>query len=151
MGKGSPRINVRLTPNDYADLVEAVKEDGGNLSQFVQSSIRSRLGYMDTQDLTAPTSGGWVYFVEAVGVGRIKIGVTTNLSERLRDLSNSSPVRLRLLGVVRGDRRFESILHAKFARHRLHGEWFSSAPDILTYIRAHGVSDTSDAGFLKAQ
>lgn len=72
-----------------------------------------------------------VYFVEAVGADRIKIGSTTNIEHRLSTLKVGSPFPLRLLAIRRDDGTLEAQLHRQFASNRLHGEWFRMTEDLL--------------------
>lgn len=65
-----------------------------------------------------------IYFVEAVGLDRVKIGHTDNLSRRLRTLRGNCPVSLKVLAVIRGSRQEETVLHRRFAAARVHCEWF---------------------------
>ncbi len=55
-----------------------------------------------------------IYFLLAEDVGRCKIGFSENPKKRIRDLSNSSPVRLRSLGEMVGDHDTEQKLHDDF-------------------------------------
>jgi len=72
-----------------------------------------------------------VYFVRR-GDGAIKIGLTTNLTQRMDAFNHVHPVTL--LGTMPGHREVERSLHARFAAHRLHGEWFTASPDLLAFI-----------------
>jgi hypothetical protein len=45
-----------------------------------------------------------------------------------------SPAVLVILHTEPGNGREERELHAQFSAHRLHGEWFTPAPDILAEI-----------------
>lgn len=76
-----------------------------------------------------------VYFVEAEGVDRIKIGSTADLKKRLADLRNISPITLHLLAVVEGGVAVERTLHDRFASSRLHGEWFAASPELRALIQ----------------
>lgn len=80
-----------------------------------------------------------VYFIEAVGTGRIKIGVANCARSRLKHLDGPCPVELRLLGVLPTDKAgaLEKELHARFAEHRVKGEWFAAAPELLAFIAEH--------------
>lgn len=69
----------------------------------------------------------------------IKIGHVQragNLVKRMRTLQNAcaEPVRVRRLIQTRPEDALELVLHARFAEHRLEGEWFAPAPEILAYI-----------------
>lgn len=77
------------------------------------------------------TYPGYVYFAGTPGL--VKIGVTADLTRRLRALSASSPVPLALLGACRWPWLWmahvhEAELHLRWSARRLHGEWFSD-PD----------------------
>lgn len=74
-----------------------------------------------------------VYFIQAQ-TGQIKIGIAASPELRLRALQTGSPVTLALLATRSGGRPKEAEYHARFAVHRLHGEWFSPHPDILAEI-----------------
>lgn len=74
--------------------------------------------------------GPVVYFIGGED-GPVKIGFTNELPSRLRSLQNSSPVPVRLLAAVHGDRTREAEYHRKFAADRLHGEWFARSEAII--------------------
>lgn len=66
-----------------------------------------------------------VYFIEAIGLNLIKIGVATSVSKRLSSLQSSSPAELLLRGVIKyGTSGLERLLHKHFSDQRHHGEWF---------------------------
>jgi len=74
-----------------------------------------------------------VYFVERQGF--VKIGTSTNLEQRLRDIGKGGQMiegmtvgPVRLLATMPGDHRHEKLLHERFHRLRVEGEWF--LPDI---------------------
>lgn len=77
-----------------------------------------------------------IYFVQAVGVGNIKIGWTegTDAAQRMRDMQVGSPVPLSLLRTIPGDRTLEQELHRRFAFAHVHGEWFRAVPELLAFI-----------------
>jgi hypothetical protein len=80
-----------------------------------------------------------VYFIQAEGLGLIKIGVANCSHSRLRCLAPMSPAPLTLLGAVKTDKvgSLEKELHRQFAEHRSHGEWFKAAPELVRYIEAN--------------
>lgn len=77
---------------------------------------------------------GWVYVL--AGDGKIKIGTVKPsetfhlrgpliaLTARLRSIQALSPIPLSLLRLYTGGPAYERELHQRFAKHRLHGEWF---------------------------
>lgn len=75
----------------------------------------------------------FVYFIGGE-TGAIKIGVARQPYRRLATLQSSSPIPLRILAMAMGGQKEERFFHERFAAHRLHGEWFTPAPEILTEI-----------------
>jgi len=77
----------------------------------------------------------YVYFIEATGLNRVKIGYATNPTKRIKDLDTGSAVNLELLGVVPGSLAKERQLHQKFAQYRIKGEWFNYSDEIKDYVK----------------
>lgn len=79
-------------------------------------------------------STGHVYFVEAVGTGRVKIGFSDNWRARVNDLQVGCPFPLRRLLVIPGTITLESEMHLRFRDHRIQGEWFTLCPEIEAFL-----------------
>ena len=77
-----------------------------------------------------------IYFVQAEGIGHIKIGFTDgeDVNGRIATLQTASPVRLRLLGAIPGGMEEEKDLHRRFAAARVQGEWFKPVAELLALI-----------------
>lgn len=69
-----------------------------------------------------------VYVIGAASLTAVKIGVSTNLPERLRALQTGAPARLSVLWQTPGDRALEGRLHARLHEFRTYGEWFDLRP-----------------------
>jgi len=70
---------------------------------------------------------GTVYVVHAVGTHFIKIGVTNNMTHRLKTLQTASPYKLEIVCCFQnpvGIGNLETMLHTAFAKYRHRGEWF---------------------------
>lgn len=66
-----------------------------------------------------------IYFIEAVGLNLIKIGVAKSVEKRMYELQNASPVELKLRGVIRYvSACLEKQLHKAFGKQRCRGEWY---------------------------
>lgn len=76
-----------------------------------------------------------VYFIQASN-GLIKIGISGNATHRLANLRTMSPLPLTLLAIMPGDFSDEVAMHLRFAKHRLHGEWFTPADELLDFINS---------------
>lgn len=69
-----------------------------------------------------------VYFIHAPALRRIKIGTTTELKRRLRDIQRQPELRaieLVLVGYIDGGDVVERLIHEKFTAHRISHEWFA--------------------------
>lgn len=78
-----------------------------------------------------------VYFIEAVGVGLVKIGFTDGEPEvRLRQLQTGCPHKLRLRMAFAAERSVEQWCHEKFGHLRTGGEWFQLTLEIEAFIAA---------------
>jgi hypothetical protein len=84
-----------------------------------------------------------IYFVQAQS-GEIKIGSTNHWARRFAALRYDADGPLRCLALIDGDMADERALHKRFADYRIHGEWFSPAPDVLAFIGG----ETSSAEWL---
>lgn len=72
----------------------------------------------------------YVYCIEAVGTGLVKIGSSTNPTKRLAQLQSISPVPLRIKYVTHGGELRERELHRRLAGYRRHGEWFEACREV---------------------
>ncbi len=88
-------------------------------------------------------SPSWVYFLRAGTDGAIKIGVTETIEARMAQLQTGSAERLHLLAIMRGDEKIERQLHARFAGHRMMGEWFRAVPELLEFVASIPVVDST--------
>ncbi|MEV2279162.1 GIY-YIG nuclease family protein [Nocardiopsis sp. NPDC049922] len=72
-------------------------------------------------------SGHFVYYLRFCC--RIKIGRTTGLDARLKSIPHDE-----ILATEPGDEFFEQMLHAKFDRYHVTGEWFSQGPELVRHV-----------------
>lgn len=114
---------------DHAMMVWKVVED--TLDDLVakhrnpdsprQAIIRARRQAEET-----PSS---VVYIVKLG-DRVKIGFTTNLDQRMRDIPHEE-----ILAVVPGTMDDEKRCHAAFAHLRVAGEWFRAEPELLAFAQ----------------
>ncbi|NEP12033.1 MAG: GIY-YIG nuclease family protein [Symploca sp. SIO2C1] len=94
------------------------------------------MGFDDSHYRNKP---GFIYLIHAQGTDRYKIGLTTRHPEaRLSELNSSqSPYPLELIDWFETDNvtEDECYLHEKFARYRVHGEWFGFDSKALKKVR----------------
>lgn len=82
----------------------------------------------------ACTDSSYLYFIEAVGTGYIKIGRSADPDRRLAQLATGSPNELRIIGRLGGGAEVERQLHERFELLRDRGEWFRATPELTGFI-----------------
>ena len=82
---------------------------------------------------------GYIYFIQSVNGGNIKIGYSNNPQKRLATFQTAQADRLVILGLMPGDIRYEKQLHRQFAKYRIRGdgEWFQPSSDIINFIHSN--------------
>ncbi len=76
-----------------------------------------------------------VYFIQSVIGGPIKIGISVSISSRIETIQMMCPFILKIIGTIKGvGVETERILHEKFFKSRLHGEWFEPTKELLDYV-----------------
>src|SRR6266542_3309152 len=101
-------------------------------------------GYLGPEREDEDTQGAtFIYFAEAVGQERIKIGKADNPEARMTQLQTGSAVELRLLGVIADKPSREAELHAAFAKDRVQGERFHATAELRDYIARFSAGRTS--------
>lgn len=83
---------------------------------------------------------GVIYFMQPLIGGPVKIGFTTNLHDRLRQLQNKCPFAMCTLaayptvsGLVE-----EAGIKAALRPFKRHGEWFHAVPEVIALVEAAG-------------
>ena len=76
-----------------------------------------------------------IYFLKENTLrGRIKIGYSSKVKERMGSLQTANSNELQLLAVVDGGLRTEKNLHFHFDHLRIRGEWFEPGRELLEFI-----------------
>jgi len=98
-------------------------------------------GYLHAQLTDEQFRSNRVYFIRAGepghrGRGPVKIGFSTDVERRLRELQTASPVPLRVVERVIATPEVEALLHRRvcgWGRHLL-GEWFDLSNDDIAEL-----------------
>ena len=80
----------------------------------------------------------FTYFIQGHPLTPVKIGRARDVADRLRSLQTGSPITLRVLLTLDGDREAE--LHERFREWRFQGEWFLWCPAIQDFIRQNSAA-----------
>jgi hypothetical protein len=93
----------------------------------------SRIG--DSAFFERTTQGsGYVYFIEAVGLSRVKIGYSEDPESRLKQLLTGSPVALKIFAKMPGNQPMEKEIHSRFLHLKVENEWFHFTDEIMAYV-----------------
>ena len=82
----------------------------------------------------------YVYLIRCSDLPYYKIGLTTNLLERLEALQTANPLPLTIVctcgfSSFGAARRAECDCHRTLAKERMHGEWFQLTPEQVAQLR----------------
>ena len=81
----------------------------------------------------------FIYFIQGVEGGPVKIGISTSVKSRMKQIQAFSPVKLHLIACVRGTYQDEVVFHRRFKECRLHGEWFEPVDELINLTKELGV------------
>lgn len=112
-----------MTPEKALEIVKAIRRPAQAASPVAKhTALRG----------TRPNPTGVVYF--AYSSGRVKIGFTTSIGERMASLATSCPFPVLLLLTITGDLEDEMAMHQRFAEDRVNLEWFRVSADLLAFL-----------------
>ncbi len=75
-----------------------------------------------------------IYFAQRQTDGAVKIGWTSDVERRLRELRKENRVAVVLLAAFPGDKPDEGRMHLRFAADRIDGEWFRASPSLMSLV-----------------
>jgi hypothetical protein len=87
-----------------------------------------------------------VYFVTCRKANAVKIGCSVDPHGRLPEIQSGCPIPLKLEATLPGLHAEEKAMHWRFSEHRIHGEWFTLAPEIELVIAANPAPDPPRRG-----
>lgn len=92
---------------------------------------------------------GYVYFIKSKD--KVKIGYSTNIKRRIKELSICNPEKLELIYFIPGNKNLEWSLHNRFDFQHIRGEWFQLYPEIQLWINYDKLSRKvlRDEGLIK--
>jgi hypothetical protein len=94
--------------------------------------LRSR--YVAEIDDLVVEEKGYVYFIMAAALDRVRIGYTADPDRRPGELVRSSPVLLEYAALLPGSREDESWLQYRFRHLNTHDDWFVYNDELRAYI-----------------
>jgi hypothetical protein len=69
-------------------------------------------------------------------LGRIKIGQAINVEERRKGIENQSGMKIDVLKKIKNAAQYEKILHKRFKKYKMIGEWFERNNELTNFIES---------------
>lgn len=79
---------------------------------------------------------GVVYFAQSDKIDQVKVGYTTNLKQRFKQLRSQSCSDLSLIGCIEGDDALERRIQSHLIPANISGEWFHATHYVVRFCRA---------------
>lgn len=81
---------------------------------------------------------GYIYFIQEDYAGRVKIGKTVNLDQRIENFGVKLPFNIELIHSVQSNNHHytEKLFHVHFNDKRANGEWFDLNDDDIAWIKS---------------
>lgn len=121
-------------------LKEILKEFTSYKEEDVQLDKNTRIeGTIKIVNVTEPQiEKGYVYFIQEDYAGRIKIGKTVNLDQRMENFGVKLPFELELIHYVESNNHHytEKLFHIHFNDKRVNGEWFELNEEDMAWIKS---------------
>lgn len=77
----------------------------------------------------------YVYFIQCPVTKRVKIGISIDADQRLRQMATFCPTEIFMLCKIKTLSGLEDILHERFAKYRVHHEWFEYGEELQSYVK----------------
>ncbi len=138
-GRLPGRAGAKLPASDTREGAEAALDIARarvarGLSPFDVASPAAVLAETVEDLFRGVDDASYVYFVQEIGSGFVKIGRTNNPDVRVHHIQTHSAGKVDLLCVVPGGSRLEHTFHVAFACLRRRGEWFDPSPAMLALV-----------------
>jgi len=129
--KGDPRWDEYWNQKNERARAEKIRKEIDNYY-----SDEKELNEIDKRAKKLPKKfKGYVYFIQGMCGGAIKVGYSANPEKRLRELQTGYPDTLKILLMIPGNESTEHTLHRQFEASRLKGEWFRPDDYIIARIK----------------
>lgn len=124
-------------PN-YLKMGGAVRYEMATLKAFAGNrGLPGGLAARALKLIRSSTDGDrYVYFIATEDLTFLKIGTAGQVHYRMESIQTGCPLKLRLIGAIRGYTSTERQLHKLFARYRTQGEWFKIQGPVRSFVNA---------------
>lgn len=94
-----------------------------------QQSLDELLAALDAFDVPEECSDMYVYAIQNTTTGNIKLGISRNPEQRLKQLQTGNDCTLKLVAYKKAENKFkdETTLHYNYSSAHVRGEWFNNS------------------------
>lgn len=136
-------ISSAKDPSQAGDPVEAMfdADKAQNRAAYLHTKFPPSAGFGGEVNTywrlaTSRQDTGYVYFLAASELNRVKIGFSRDVAQRIATLRHGSPCDLTLIGTVKAIPRAEAALHDHLSKSWVFGEWFHHDERVAAAIRS---------------
>lgn len=139
--------NFNLSEDDLEIVKKLFKEEEKDYNKAIAAEIlklpegyiTEKLSVTNIKEINVENTTeeiGYIYFIKELFSGRIKIGKTKNLQQRLKLFSVKLPFEIELLHYVKTNNPsyVENLFHEFFEEKRVNGEWFELDVDDILWV-----------------
>jgi len=139
----------------YGNIMEVCSSDAKDYNRVIAKEIIDKMGdnelvdaYPISEDIGQPghiekndegvLEKGFVYFIKEDYAGRIKIGKTKDINQRLDTFNVKLPFNVTLIHVIESNNYHytEKLFHILFQLKRVNGEWFELNDSDVNWIKS---------------
>jgi hypothetical protein len=112
-------VVAMLSPQHIGDVVDAWGRTQQSLDELILA--------LDAFDVPKECEGMYVYAIRNVTTGNIKLGISRDPEQRIKQLQTGNDCRLELVAFRKAENRFqdETRLHHAHSTAHIRGEWFT--------------------------
>ena len=134
VGSGSRPVLVYLV-SKRDSLITVAQLDLSKLGAMLdawgktESDLQAVLSALDAFEVPEECADMYVYAIRNTTTGNIKLGISRNPEQRLKQLQTGNDCALELVACIKAENRFqdETALHHAHAAAHIRGEWFDQS------------------------
>lgn len=113
-------VAAQLSPASISGVVDAWGRSAQSLDEILSA--------LDAFDVPGDLEGMFVYAIRNAVTGSVKLGISRDPAQRLKQLQTGNDCPLELIACRKADNGFadERAIHQENSQHHIRGEWFSS-------------------------
>lgn len=135
---------IRELYNDLQIVLDLSDQQSiDNYNERVEEKVYENMKTHSNNSKEKEYTEGLVYLLKSEEDNIYKIGVTTNINQRLPQIATKLPFKIKLEHKIKHNAiyQLEGFLHEKFNDKRLNGEWFRLDKNDVEYIKSEAKNE----------